>query len=131
MDMIKNKKGWIKIVEAFIAIILIASILLTIYAKPQRISNEEILKIEDSLLNEISQNEILRRDVMNSSNESIASFIQSRIPGNLNFIVKICSVDDVCGLDLYRKEVYSRERIISSSLQEYEPKKLKIFMWEK
>ncbi|MBU3912829.1 MAG: hypothetical protein KKE50_01920 [Nanoarchaeota archaeon] len=130
--MIRNKRGWIKIVEAFIAIILIASIMLTVYSKqPTRTKNEEIIKVEDSILNEISQSEALRQDVLDSNNLSISLFIQSKMPPNLNFTAKICAVDDVCGLDVYRKEVYARERIISSTLTEYSPKKLRLFAWER
>ncbi|MFH1710733.1 MAG: hypothetical protein ABH840_00305, partial [Nanoarchaeota archaeon] len=119
-----NKKGWIKIVEAFIAILLIASVMLMIYTRqPERARNEEIIKIEDSVLNEISQNEILRQDVLDENDVSINLFIQSKIPANLNFTVRICNVTDICGLDVYKKEVYARERIISSTLIQYSPKK--------
>jgi len=127
-----NKNGWIKIVEAFIAIILIAAVMLTIYTRqPARSMNEEIIKIEDSVLNEISQNEVLRQDVLDNNEASISLFIQSKIPANLNFTAKICEVNDICGLDVYKKEVYAREKIISSTLTEYSPKKVRLFMWEK
>jgi len=133
--MIRNKKGWIKIVEAFIAVIIIASVMLTIYAKqPTRNMNQEITKIEDSILNEISQNSMMRQQVLNGDAAgilAITSFVQTKIPANLNFTVRICSVDEICGLDVYRKEVYARERIISSTLQKYSPKKIRLFAWEK
>lgn len=132
LSLVGNKKGWIKIAEAFIAVILIAAIMLTVYAVPKKTrSNEVILNTEDSILDEIAQNEKLRQDVMDNNVSDINSLVSSRIPGNLNFTIKICSIDDVCGIDIYRKEMYARERIISSSLIEYNPKKLKIFMWEK
>lgn len=132
MKMMKNKKGWIKIVEAFMAVIILASVMLTIYAKqPTRTMNQEIIKIEDSILNEISQNEVLRQNVLDENEISITLFIQSKIPVNLNFTARICQIDDICGLDVYRKEVYARERIISSTLKEFAPKKLRLFVWEK
>ena len=127
-----NKKGWIKIVEAFMAVMILASVMLTIYVKqPTRTMNQEIIKIEDSILNEISQNEVLRQNVLDENETSISLFIQSKIPANLNFTARICGVEDICGLDVYRKEVYARERIISSTLKEFAPKKLRLFMWEK
>jgi len=132
IKMMKNKKGWIKIVEAFMAIIILASVMLTIYAKqPTRTMNQEVIKIEDSILNEISQNEILRQNVLDGNEASINLFVQSKIPANLNFTARICGVDDICGLDVYRKEVYARERIVSSTLTEYSPKKVRLFAWEK
>jgi len=130
--MVMNKKGWIKIVEAFMAIMIIAAVMLTIYTRqPERSVNQEIIKIEDSILDEISQNNIMRQKILDGDNASSMFFVQARIPDNLNFSVKICNVDDICGIETYRKEVYARERIISSTLKQYSPKKIRLFMWEK
>lgn len=132
--MMKNKKGWIKIAEAFIAVVLIATVVITLYTRqPTRTSNEVIIRTESSLLSEIAQSEDMRTAVLRGSGEDITNienFIQQRIPGNLNFTIKICVPDDICGIDQYRKEIYADDRIISSTLHEYDPKKLKIFMWE-
>jgi len=56
---------------------------------------------------------------------------KKQIPADLNFTARICNIDDICGLDSYRKEVYAKERIISSTLKEYSPKKIRLFVWEK
>ncbi len=128
----KSKKGWIRIAEAFIAVVLIASIILSVYVRqPTRTSNEVILRIESSLLNEIAQSEELRGAVLKNNTLKIESFIIQRIPGNLDFTIKICSPEEICSIDGYREEIYASDRIISSTLHDYNPKKLKIFMWEK
>ena len=127
-----NKKGWMKIVEAFIAILLVSAILLTVYVRqPKNVVNEEIANIEDSVLNEIAGNALFRQDILDDKTEDIMAFLDSRIPGNLNYTIKICAIEDICGLDVYQKEVYAKERIISSTLTEYSPKKIKLFVWEK
>ena len=129
----RNKKGWIRIVEAFIAVLLIAAILLTVYAnQPKTIENDKIIGIEDSLLAEISQKENLRNEVIvNRNADEIETFIRDRVPANLDFKAEICAVNATCAIDSYKQEVYSRDRIISSTLEQYSPQRLRIFMWVK
>ncbi len=130
--MINSKKGWIKIAEAFIAVMLIATILLTAYYKqPGNVGNEAILKIEESLLDEIAHNESLRTDILKKDGDNVESFILGKIPSNLDFEAAICEVNATCSASFYTGEVYSKDRIISSNLSSYAPQRLRIFMWEK
>ncbi len=131
----KSKKGWLRILEAFIAIILITSVLVVLYSRtierPRRV--EEIYNLQETILGEVASSNKLREAVINNRTEEIKSFIERRIPGGFNFTIEICEVNEICELGEYREEgeeVYSSERIISSTLEIYQPKKLKIFMWE-
>lgn len=127
-----NKKGWVRIVEAFIAILLVAGVLLLVYSKQVvRDKDEEIIKIMDGILSEIVNNNHLRQDVMNNNTKNITNFVEGRLPGFLNFTVRICNIDDICGLESYKADTYAREKIVSSTLQEYNATKLKLFVWEK
>jgi len=130
MVKMKNKKGWLKIVEAFIAVLLIASVVVMIYTGYKKAGDKsQILKIEDGLLDEITQNNAFRLDILAKDNVDIENFIRGKIPGGLNFTVKICDIQEVCNVD-YIPEVYVRERIVSSTLQDYSPKRIRLFMWE-
>jgi len=132
MKEIRGKRGWIRIVEAFIAIVLIMTVMLGMYSsKPAKNNSEEIEKIMDATLDEIANNNQLRQDVLDNRQENITLFIKERIPPILNFTVRICDLNDICNLDAYKPDVYAKERIISSTLHEYDPKKIKIFVWEK
>ncbi len=127
-----NKKGWIRIVEAVIAVLLIATVLLTVYSRQaSKTQNEEIISTISAILDGIVNDNRLRQDVLNYKAENINSFVRERLPAVLDFTVKICDVNDVCGPDVYRKEVFADERIVSSTLQEYDATKLKLFVWEK
>lgn len=127
----KGKKAWIRIVEAFIAAMLILIILLSLYSRPaSQKSLEEIEKIIDASLNEVVNDNQLRQDILNNQTDDIKLFLRDRIPDIMNFSVKICDVEDVCSLDVFHEEVIARERIVSSTLQEYSPKKIRIFVWE-
>lgn len=129
----KNKKGWLRIVEAFVAITLITGVLLFLYSgtidKTKR--SDEVYNLQKSILDEVSFNDNLRNDVLNNNPENIKTMIQNRVQTSFNFEVKICSVEEICNLDTYQTGVYSSERVISSNLTAYQPKKLKLFMWLK
>lgn len=132
--MIKDKRGWIKIVEAFMAIILVTGIIFIILSG--RVGNkfdkdEAIHNLQKTVLDEISGSEELRRAVLSEDYATLRNFISTRIPGVLGFDIKVCELDKVCNLEVYKEELYVDERVISSSLLEYSPKKLRLFMWEK
>jgi len=127
----KNKKGWIRIAEAFIAILLITIVLLVIYTRTETKNgiSEEIYKVQKVILDEIADNPTLRESVLKNDEDAITNFVSERIPSGFSFSIKICEINNICNLDVFKEEVYSSERVISSTLQEYSPKKLKIFMW--
>ena len=129
----KNRKAWLRIVEAFIAVILIASVLTLLYVRTigKTRSGEEVYNFERTILNEIAADANLREAVLKNSSINIINFVASRVPQNFNFTIRICEVNDICNLNLdsYKEEVYASERIISSTLTEYNPKKVKIFIW--
>ncbi len=130
-SLLSNKKGWLRIAEAFIAILLISVIFSAVYSQQKiKKSNINILTIEDGLLNEIANNKQLREEIIKNEAGNATRFVGERVSG-LNFAIKICEVEDICTLNSYVPEVYARERIISSTLIQYSPKKIKLFMWEK
>ncbi len=127
-----NKKGWIRIMEAFIGIILIAGFLVVLYSNIISPSNksEELYRFQKIILDEIAENNDLRENVLNNIKDPISDFVDERIPSGFNYTIKICEPGDICSMNEYHEETYSSERIISSTLKKYDPKKIKIFMWE-
>lgn len=120
--------------EAIIAIALIAGVVLFIYVKnvdsPQRTT--EIYKFQQELLEQIASDDSLRQEILQDRYENVNIFIISRMIAGFDYTIRICSINDICGYTgEYIPEIYSSERVISSTLQKYEPKKIKIFMWSK
>jgi len=131
-----NKKAWLRIAEAFIAIIIMIGVIFVILAS--RVGNKYdkssvIYNLQEAILNEIENNNNLREDVLENRVDNINNFIESRIPKNFDFAINICGLNEVCPnpSDSYREDVYVNEVVISASLSKYEPKKLRLFMWEK
>lgn len=134
-----NKRGWIKIVEASLAIFVIFSILLVISAQNKIKTEKDYIPYLNDLLNEIAKNATLRADVLaqhdDNRSEIIGDFLTDKIKlKNFGYDHKICPVNDICGLTTYpadAEEIYSAERVISSTLDQFNPKKIKIFLWRK
>ena len=138
----KNKKGIIKIFEAAISITLIMGFVVLIYSqgieKPRQAEN--ILKWQGSVLDQIKDDPLFREIIMknegacgeNLNLADIQSFIgdsmKNTFPG-FNFTCRVCNSSDVCGIPAYKPEVFSEERIVSATLTEFSPKKIRMFMW--
>ncbi len=148
-----NKNGWLRIVEAFLAVLIIAGVIIVILAgKAGNNSNKEeaIYNLQKTILNEFSNNDDLREAVLNAADSNgdgrinsiyeenepnyvtIKEFVSARIPAVFGFEVQICiDINDVCGPEEYKPEMYTNEIVVSSTLQDYNPRKLKLFIWEK
>ena len=131
--MMRNKKGWIRIVEAFIAILIVASVLFVITSRvPIRDRTEEIHETQRFVLEQIATNNTLRGEILEGNKDNSEIFIENNIPTHWNFTVEICEVDNICGMPFYvEEEVYADEILITSNLTKYSPKKLKLFVWSK
>ena len=138
----KNKRGWIRIVEAFVAVLLIAGTLLIVinqgYIGKKDIS-KEVYEIETSILREIELNDNLRTEILNAAvpTENIPTEvnnkIQSRAPEHLGCQSKICKMNEICVLDNLdiEKEIYAQSVVISANLEVYNPRQLRLFCWER
>ena len=124
-----------KIVEASISILIIAGMLFFILAKTKAgaISPDYDESARD-FLEEISKNASLRQAVLEGNIEDIEEFMDRRLPlGSVNYDFTICDINAVCGLDKYVEgEVFAQERVISADIRnDFSPKKLRIFIWQK
>ena len=128
-----NKRGWIRIVEAFIAILMIIGAILFIYVGQDQVPDisEDVHEKQSQILEVIVKNESLREDIIHDYNGRVDNIISNMIASNWDFATKICDVDDLCNLDITPndRDVYVAERLVTSSLTEYSPKKIRFFVW--
>ncbi|MBT4651748.1 hypothetical protein HOC13_04485 [Candidatus Woesearchaeota archaeon] len=142
----RNKKGWIKLAEAFISILIIGAILAFSVSSGFDSSDDFRLQIEtqqNSLLNGIQLNESLRGDIISlsipkESNEiGFPSLLNSSLSEinsvGLECVYKVCSANLDCSLgsEPVEKEIYAKSVIISSDRQIFNPRSLNLFCWEK
>jgi hypothetical protein len=137
---IKNKKAWLRIAEAFIAILLILSVILIVVSKHRAETNrgEEIARLLASTLDSISKDENLRGQILSNNTFGVNETIEKIVPFWMAYSTRICSYDDICSnptnySEYESKNVYSDEIIVAANLT-YRPQnatKLKVFFWER
>ena len=129
-----NNRGWIRIVEAFIAIIiLIGAALLIISEQPKNTDiSSQVYAKESSIIDYVSNNESLRNQILNGDTSGTNAAIGKIITGNFAYTTNICDITSICNQNVpYDRDVYSKEVIISSNLSQYSPKKLVFSVWAK
>jgi hypothetical protein len=130
-----NKKGWLKVLEAVIAITLIIGFLLYMIVNnsPGRDITGDINQREQYILNSVSKNDALRADILNGLNTNVNSYIAGMISPSWNFTTNICDLNQICnqGTRPNDRDIYVNEIVISSTNANYGPKKLRLFVWVK
>jgi hypothetical protein len=141
---IKNRRGWIKLVEVFVAVLILTAIFFIIANRSSSSYNDkkslEISQKEIGILRDIELNYTLRTEILSaaplpvewesfdSGLPKVRERIISLIPPNLECQAKICLMNDFCKIDeLSGKDVYAKSVIISANLNTYSPRQLKLF----
>ena len=145
-----NKKGFLRVVEATLAVIIILTVMLLIASQKDVKVSEDLTDILHPILDEIAQNDTFRTRIVIDYNttlppsypnnnlilDEIRDFVGSRIKSDsLNYSASICQLNVVCPLnEVYpvesNEDIFSAERVISSTLNEADsPKRLKLFLW--
>ncbi|MBS3085823.1 hypothetical protein J4225_04020 [Candidatus Pacearchaeota archaeon] len=148
--MLQGKRGWIRIVEAFVAILLITGVLLLVmnkgYIGKKDISGQ-VRDAEWAVLREIELNDNLRNEVLgvnipdnpdenpdDNVPANVINKITNRIPNYLNCAAKICELDTLCKLnsipnEALGKDIYAESIAITATSTVYNPRQLKMFCW--
>ncbi|MEK6823439.1 MAG: hypothetical protein AABY06_00230 [Nanoarchaeota archaeon] len=132
----ENKRAWTSVIEVFVSILLIAGIMAVVVnsdavQKPK--IGEQIYKDQALTLKIIQLDDSLRQDVLNDYlSQEINNTINNTMPKDLECEAKICILNDECNLDaLPEKEIYAKSVLITATADEYKPKELKLWCWEK
>lgn len=151
IKMIRGKRGWIKIVEVAVAVLILTGVVLVIIEKgyfSKGNTTPEIYSIEIAALREVQLNDNLRRDVLeipktdlpvewklgDGSDNSVEDKIYEKIPGNFECIAKVCELNSTCFLDNpgdIEGDVYAKSVSISEVIETGETnfRQLKLFCW--
>jgi len=132
-----NKKGWIKIVEAFVAILLIMGALIITIGKTnegkedveKKVYEAQIILLHQILLNSEDKSQVLAGG--SEAEEMIQYKIDTRKPKYLvECKVRICDVEEECELASENsptgKDVFVQHIITEDTTHS---KKLKLFCW--
>ena len=137
--MVMNKKGFLRILESVIAILIITGVMLAINLNKPEVSDDSYYyEIISSSLKEISKTSNLRSQIIQQGKNSeglLNDFIKEKIKdGPLEFNIRVCEVEEICSINYPENsqgDVYSEQVIISSDLVNFDPKKVKMLLWRK
>ena len=131
-----NKRGWLRIVESSIAVLIIFSVLIVVSRTSTPQPSADLTSTITPILEEIARNVSLREQIVEQGAASVPTlqaFVGKRIKqSTIKYDVAVCDVQEICSLATYPSDatnIYAGERIISSTLNNYNPKKVKIFLW--
>lgn len=131
-----NRRAWLRIVEATIAILIIFGVMLVVNSQQRFTQQQDLTRLIVPMLEEISRNTTLREDIVQNgagSEEELRNFVALRLgQSSIKYDVAVCNSNEICSMPVYPQdaaEIYASERIISSTLEEFSPKKVKIFLW--
>lgn len=134
----RGKKGWIKIVEAFIAIMLVAGVLLFVidrgYIGKSDIS-DRVYQAQLAILREIELDDNLRTQILDAELEgavpqAVLDKIEQRKPDYLTCTAKICRMDIICEAETpLDKDIYAQPVAIATEGSNPEMRQLKLFCW--
>jgi hypothetical protein len=129
-----NKKAWLRIVEAVAAVLIIFGVVMIIVSKqvPKPDSSEEIYDKQKQILDIVSNNESLRNFILIENKDPVKNSISKLIPNNWNFTINICNLTMICNAETPGdREIFVAESLVTSNLTQYQPKKIRFFVWIK
>jgi hypothetical protein len=152
----RNKRGWIRILEATIAVMLVSGVLVVVYSRQTDrgiAPADYFYSLQRQVLADIASRTDLRLAVLSVVEENdndasffmIDNFVKGKVPEAFGYSLQICdlgSLTDNCKMDsgvyisTIEKDIFVEEIIISSELGNGSnpriiPRKLKFFIWEK
>jgi hypothetical protein len=130
VNSMENRRGWIQIVEAFVAVLLVAGVLVIIASSGstgKRDLSERIYETQISILREVQTDDSLRQEVAGASGPlpiswenfpaNVKNKIIERTPDYLACVGRICSIEATCILDeTQEKDVYSQSVSITATI---------------
>ena len=137
-----NKKAWIRIAEAFVSVLIVVGAAMVVIKGGIQTNDisEKIYDIEVGISREIRLNDNLRSEILLTSGtvewNDLPSQTKNKIidktPKWLECVAKICSPESQCLLsDESEKSIYAQSAIITSTVNAFNPRQLKLFCWEK
>ncbi|MCK4996823.1 hypothetical protein KAS08_00835 [Candidatus Pacearchaeota archaeon] len=150
-----NKRGWMRILEATIAVLIVSGVLMVVYSRQvdRGIDSADYFSsLQRQILKDISIRSDLRINVLNADDEDaddndfkiLNEFVGDMIPDFVGFSISICEVGsatDHCAMngddfrDTLDKDIFVEDIVISADLgvgdAVHNPRQFRLFMWEK
>ena len=136
-----NKKGFVRTLEAIIAVIIVLGIILVVAPEKElqsAVTPENIREAQTFILDSIMSNEILRSCIEHATTEGqcnnictapadIDAFVQAHMPPTYEYRCEICNSANTCsGILPLDKSLYTDSRLIARNPARI----IRLVMWE-
>ncbi len=152
-----NKRGWIRILEATIAVMIVSATMIAVYsgqsAKEDYSIADYSYSLQREILSDVVINSSLRLNVLNIENDFpgdynydiLYFFVADKIPDSFGYLLRVCDLGDVfdfCKMDssvfiaTLDKDIFVEGIVVSAEIGDgtgdeiYSPKKVRLFFWE-
>ncbi len=135
-----QKKGWMRIMEAIIAVLILSSVLIILYINnsPRASYSGIILDSQTKILTGIALNDPIRNATV-FGNSTLApmelrEYINYSLADNFDFCVKVCNLDELtclCENIDTNNEIFVEDRIIGGNVYNSTSKLVRLYVWEK
>jgi hypothetical protein len=135
--LIKNKKGWVAVVEACLAIVILFTFLMLAFNK----ENQKTSKTDfygdagKSILFQTENNDSFRNFILENRTSEVNDFVSvllTNFDSRLNSGSCIANISDYCSTDMpEKKEIISYDFFVAANETNNLGKKLKVFLWLK
>jgi hypothetical protein len=133
----RDKRGWLRIFEAIIAIMLILGSLLLMHRSQETTYTEYeyVVDWQVEILNSIASDPFLRYGILENDTKFINNFLVENSPSNMHVGIKICNLTGPCPIEgIIDQDFFVQERIISGTISPvaiYSPKRIRLFGWKR
>ena len=152
----REKRGWIRILEATIAVLIVSGAIIAVYSNhPSRGESleEQAYSLQREILDNVAMDEGLRLAVLNvesdlpgdTNYDVLDEYVAERIPDGFGYLLRVCIMGDerdFCKMDgmtftaTQDYDVFVEDVLVSAEIgngsgeEVYSPKKVRLFFWE-
>ena len=135
----KNKNGWMRLMEAVIAVLILSSVMIVLYINnsPRVSYSNQIFDVQTKILDGIALNENIRNKTI-FGNKSLApkelqDYVNQSLTDNFEFYIIVCDLNDlVCSYSAPTdREVFVEDRIIGGNVYNSTSKLVRLYVWER
>ncbi|MBT6689852.1 hypothetical protein HN903_00835 [archaeon] len=150
-----KKRGWIRILEATIAVLIVSASMIVVYSQNPSSGQETedvVYDLQREVLSDIGMDSDLRLAALRVEEETsddynyivLNDFVREKISDAFGYLLRVCDLDDpdFCKMDTYFYkftvdfDVFVEDVVVFSELGDgegeevYSPKKVRLFFWE-
>jgi hypothetical protein len=133
----RNKKAIIRIIEAFIGVMIVFTVVLLIISR-QRLEaarSDELVKLQKQVIDYIKVTESLRSQLLINNTAGVNDLLNRTVPSWINYSTRVCDVDKICSnpAGVIKQQVYASELLLTANRTYYPSTatRLVIYFWIK